>query len=57
MEVGPASGDPDPPEVAAGGPTEALGPWSHRGWSCRGLPSVAGSAAGRPSAPPRRDDA
>jgi hypothetical protein len=56
MEVGPASGAPDPPEVIAGGPMEASGSRSHRNRSCRDLSPLTVSTAGRPPAPSRRDD-
>jgi hypothetical protein len=55
--VGPTLGALDPPEVVVGGPGEASGPRSHRGWSCRGLPLAVGFAAGQPLASPGRDDA
>jgi hypothetical protein len=46
MEVGAVVGSVYPPQVAAGGAVEAPGSRSHRGWSCRGLPPVAGTAGG-----------
>jgi hypothetical protein len=52
MEVWPALGALDPPKDVAGRPAEAPGPRYHRGRSCRYFPSVVGSAASRPQAPP-----
>jgi hypothetical protein len=53
MEVGPASGAPDPAEAAAGHPVEALGSWSHSGQSCRWFPPAAVSSADQSPALPR----
>jgi hypothetical protein len=52
VEVGATAGSLDPPEVAVGGATKALGPWSHSGRSCHDLPPAAGAVAGRPPVPP-----
>jgi hypothetical protein len=56
VEVGVTVGSLDPPEAAAGGTAEALGPRSHRGWSCSSLPPATAAAASRPSTLPQRDN-